>query len=95
LAVPPRAISAKFFSNETQRDGGGGHKSDQVDKTSTCVAEATKGRQGHRTDLVDNINEVPERPTGTSIEAGLRSLQKAAASKTPSQSAEKKTLKRP
>ena len=40
--------------------------------------EVTKRPQGQRTDLVDNIHEVAERPSGTSIEAGLRKLQKAA-----------------
>lgn len=42
--------------------------------------EATKGRQGERTDLVDNVNEVerpPPRPTGNSREAALRRLNEA------------------
>lgn len=36
---------------------------------------ATRGQQGRRTDLVDNMHEV-ERPSGTSREAGLRRLRK-------------------
>lgn len=39
--------------------------------------QATKGRSGFRSDLVDNINEVG-RPDGTSREAGLRRLRKDA-----------------
>lgn len=42
------------------------------------IDQATAGRQGKRTDLVDNIHEVPlvERPAGTSPEAALRRLRK-------------------
>lgn len=35
-------------------------------------------RQGARTDLVDNVHEVAERPTGNTREAGLRRLRKYA-----------------
>jgi hypothetical protein len=40
----------------------------------TMLDEALEGRQGTRSDLVDNINEV--RPGGTSLDAGLRRLRK-------------------
>ncbi len=43
------------------------------------VVEVAKRPQGQRTDLLDNIQEVPNAPTGTSREAGLRKLQNAAA----------------
>ncbi len=41
------------------------------------LTRATRGVQGRRTDLVDNINEV-SRPDGTSREQALRSLRKNA-----------------
>lgn len=39
------------------------------------VDEATKGQQGKRTDLVDNIHEVQARPTGTSAQRAHRVLR--------------------
>lgn len=40
-----------------------------------AIDRAVQGRQGRRSDLVDNINEV-DRPTGTSESAALRRLRK-------------------
>lgn len=40
-----------------------------------AIDRATAGRQGERTDLVDNINEV-DRPTGTAAATALRRLRK-------------------
>ena len=40
-----------------------------------ALDRATQGKQGQRTDLVDNINEV-DRPTGTSEAATVRRLRK-------------------
>lgn len=40
-----------------------------------AIDRATVGKQGSRTDIVDNINEV-QRPTGTSRDAALRRLRK-------------------
>lgn len=37
---------------------------------------AFAGRQGERTDLVDNVNEVDERPTGNRADVALRRLRK-------------------
>jgi hypothetical protein len=39
------------------------------------IDQALQGKQGQRTDLVDNVNEV-ERPTGNSESAALRRLRK-------------------
>lgn len=44
-------------------------------ETLDLLDRALKGKQGERTDLVDNINEV-SRPDGTSREAALRRLRK-------------------
>lgn len=38
--------------------------------------EATRGKQGERTDLVDNVHDVPAKPDGNSREAALRRLNK-------------------
>jgi hypothetical protein len=52
---------------------------DDVEALSLWTA-ATKRPGGQRTDLVNNVHEVtPERPQGTSREAALRRLNKAAA----------------
>ena len=40
------------------------------------IDEATPGRQGERTDLFDNIQEVEPAPTGTSAQSALRRLRK-------------------
>lgn len=40
------------------------------------IDRVTVGRQGERTDLVDNVNDVEERPTGNTREAALRRLRK-------------------
>jgi hypothetical protein len=39
---------------------------------------ATKGQQGERKDLVYNVHEVPERPSGNARKRALRQLDKAA-----------------
>ncbi len=40
------------------------------------IDQATKGRQGKRTDLVDNVNEVM-RPNGNTRQHALRKLRKS------------------
>lgn len=44
--------------------------------TLNLLDKALMGRQGERTDFVDNINEVEKRPDGTSAEQALRRLRK-------------------
>lgn len=41
-----------------------------------ALDKATLGQQGLRTDLLDNIQEVPVAPTGTSAQRALRKLRK-------------------
>ncbi len=40
------------------------------------IDQAVKGRQGERTDLLDNVQEVAPAPTGNSHAAALRRLRK-------------------
>ena len=41
-----------------------------------AIDRAMQGRQGERTDLLDNIQEVAPAPTGTSRQAAIRRLRK-------------------
>jgi hypothetical protein len=45
-------------------------------ETVDLLDAAVKGQQGKRTDLVYNIHEVTERPSGTSLSSALRRLRK-------------------
>jgi hypothetical protein len=48
-------------------------------ETLSLITQAAKGKQGERTDLIDNVNKVgSSTPEGNSRQAALRSLRKNA-----------------
>jgi hypothetical protein len=49
------------------------------DETLSLITQAAKGKQGKRTDLINNVNKVgSSTPEGNSRQAALRSLRKNA-----------------